>query len=124
MNIQLIRKYFKPDYTIGKLYIDGTYYCDTLELPNPIQTGTYNIEIQYSPKFKKSMPYLMNVPDQRWIMLHAGNTVADTLGCILVGRNTSIGQLTESKTTSNNLFEKISLAISNTDKVSITIIKG
>lgn len=31
MELKLIRKYFKDTYTIGKLYIDGLYFCDTLE---------------------------------------------------------------------------------------------
>lgn len=31
MKLKLERLYLKPDYTIGKLYIDGKYFCDTLE---------------------------------------------------------------------------------------------
>lgn len=31
MELTVIRKYKKDTYTIGKLYIDGTYFCDTIE---------------------------------------------------------------------------------------------
>ena len=31
MKLKLVRKYKLPTYTIGKLYINGVYFCDTLE---------------------------------------------------------------------------------------------
>ena len=31
MLIEVKRLYKKTDYTIGKMYIDGEYFCDTLE---------------------------------------------------------------------------------------------
>ena len=73
MIIEIKRLYKKEDYTIGKMYIDGVYFCDTLEdkdrgltqsmsidhikkikIPKKtaIPTGTYSITLNViSPKF-------------------------------------------------------------------------
>jgi hypothetical protein len=31
MKLKLIRKYFRETYTIGELFINDNYFCDTLE---------------------------------------------------------------------------------------------
>ena len=31
MNLKIKRLFYKEEYTIGKLYVDGIYFCDTLE---------------------------------------------------------------------------------------------
>jgi hypothetical protein len=116
MFLKLIRKYYKPDYTIGHLYIDGNFYCDTLEdcyrkLPEEkkvigntaIPFGEYRVTMSFSERFKKVMPEILNVPYFEGIRIHAGNTNEDTSGCILVGRNTVKGALTESRKYSDHL---------------------
>lgn len=87
MEILLKRIAKKNLYTIGKLYIDGVYFCDTIEdkdrglsqsmlleeikkikVPNEtaIPTGTYNVTLNViSPKFKDrawAKPYGGKVP--------------------------------------------------------------
>jgi hypothetical protein len=107
MELTLIRHFIGNDYTIGKLLIDEVNFCDTLEppvslpgsimsFPVAIPVGTYDIEWKMSPTFKIPMPYLLNVPGRSDIMIHVGNSVKDTHGCILVGRNTVKGALTNS----------------------------
>jgi len=46
MEIELIRKYFKDDYTIGRLSINRDYQCDTLE-DNEIGYG-YGSQIEFT----------------------------------------------------------------------------
>lgn len=125
MKIKLVRIAFKETYTIGKLYVDGKYVCDTIEdkdrgLDNSmtvneilrrkikgqtaIPTGHYNIEITYSPKFKRMMPLLLGVKGFSGIRIHSGNTSKDTEGCLLVGKNTQVGMVTESRNTYQRLF--------------------
>lgn len=88
--------------TIGHLSADGVHLCDTLEDPlrekpgipvekwkvagdTAIPAGTYKVEITYSPRFGCDLPLLLSVPGFEGIRIHAGNTDADTEGCILVG---------------------------------------
>lgn len=138
MNIELKRIALKDTYTIGKLYIDGAYFCDTLEdkdrgledsmpiekimfLKKPhitaIPTGTYTVILNYSNRFKRIMPLVMNVKGFAGIRIHAGNTSEDTDGCILVGENKAKGKVLNSKDTYNRLLERIKSA----DKVYLTV---
>ena len=78
-----------------------------------IPTGTYKIDMStYSPRFgKKSwaqpyggfIPRLVNVPGYLGVLIHPGNTNKDTSGCILIGKNSVKGQVTESQ----NAFHKL-----------------
>lgn len=112
MKIVIIRTEFASNYTTGKLFINGTYLCDTLEdtyrgqLHNPgdkvfaetaIPAGKYQVIINFSNKFKKQMPLVLNVPNFSGIRLHSGNTVQDTAGCILLGTETEPGVIARSK---------------------------
>lgn len=57
----------------------------------------------YSPRFKRVLPYLHDVPHFLGILIHSGNTEEDSAGCIIVGRNTVKGKVTESRKTSDAL---------------------
>jgi hypothetical protein len=107
--LKLIRTAKRPSYTIGKLYIDGEYFCDTLEDKyrnldkqtkiageTAIPYGTYEVIVNRSPKFGRDLPRLLNVPKFEGILIHRGNSVKDTAGCILVGENKIVGGLINS----------------------------
>ena len=125
MKIKLVRIAFKETYTIGKLYVDGVYECDVIEDKDrglddsmtvneilkrkikgqtAIPTGHYNIEITYSPKYKRMMPLLIGVKGFSGIRIHSGNTAKDTEGCLLVGKNKKVGMVLESRDTYQGLF--------------------
>ena len=59
--------------------------------------------MQHSPRFKRVLPYLHDVPHFLGILIHSGNTEADSAGCIIVGKNTVKGKVTESRKTSDEL---------------------
>lgn len=125
----LLRRIAKRDtYTIGRLYIDGKYFCDTLEDTDrnltsemdedyikeqkvygktAIPSGVYQVEITYSPKFRRNMPLVKDVKGFSGIRIHSGNTDEDTEGCILVGKNTKVGMVTDSRKTYNALFSRL-----------------
>ena len=130
----LVKRIFNgPDYTIGRLYIDGMYFCDTIEdavrnlpvvCPNTLKgracecegkvyartaipAGTYKVTMEHSPRFKRRLPYLHDVPHFLGILIHSGNTDADSAGCIIVGRNTVKGKVLESRATLDRLITKI-----------------
>jgi hypothetical protein len=118
MDILLKRIAKKSTYTIGKLYINGKYVCDTLEDKDrglaqsmseaeiskikvygetAIPAGKYEVIVSYSAKFKQYMPLLLNVKGFAGIRIHSGNTDKDSYGCILVGRNTVVGKVLNSR---------------------------
>ena len=116
MLLNIKRIYKGPKYTIGRLLINGVYFCDTLEDTvrdtkvygeTAIPAGMYEVDIVYSRKFKRYLPHIKNVPDFLGIMIHPGNTAKDTEGCILVGKNTEKGKVLESRDTFNALFAKL-----------------
>ena len=126
MKLLLTRTAKRPTYTIGKLYIDGEYFCDTLEdtdrglrqdMPlseikrikvaneTAIPTGTYDVIVNMSPKFGRMLPRLLNVHGFDGVLIHRGNTDKDTSGCILVGENKVVGKVINSTTYENVLVE-------------------
>lgn len=128
MRLTLIRIANRPTYCIGKLYIDGVYFSDVIEDVDrglddkmsvdeilnrkikgetAIPTGIYNVQITYSTKYKKNMPLLLNVKGYSGIRIHSGNTAKDTEGCLIVGKNTKVGMVTDSRNTYNALFKKL-----------------
>lgn len=114
----LVKRIAKKDtYTIGKMYIDGKYFCDTLEdkdrgltqttplsiikskkVPGQtaIPTGTYKVIVNKSPKFGRMLPRLLDVPGFDGILIHRGNTDKDSSGCLLVGENKVVGKVINS----------------------------
>lgn len=140
MKLTLKRIALRPTYTIGKLYIDDVYFCDTIEdtvrdlnkngkfdngekkihSKTAIPYGTYEIKWTYSPRFKKYTPQLMNVPSFEGIRVHAGNTSADTEGCLILGENKQVGKVLNSRATINKFYPIIKKACSN-EKVTIEI---
>lgn len=140
MKLKLNRIALRKTYTIGKLYIDGKYFCDTLEDTvrdtnksgkfdngekkvkgkTAIPYGTYEIKWTYSPRFKKYTPQLMNVPQFEGIRIHAGNSSTDTEGCLLLGENKKVGMVLNSRATINKFYPIIKKACSK-GKVTIEI---
>ena len=140
MKLTLKRIALRSTYTIGRLYVDGNYFCDTLEDTvrdlnkngkfdngekkvygkTAIPYGTYEIKWTYSPRFKKYTPQLMNVPSFSGIRIHAGNSSTDTEGCLLLGQNKKVGMVLNSRATINKFYPMIKEACSK-GKVTIEI---
>lgn len=141
MELLLKRIAKKDNYTIGKLYIDGKYFCDTLEDKDrgltkdmslsemqktkvygktAIPTGKYQVVITYSNRFKKYMPLLLNTPGFAGVRLHAGNSEKDTEGCVLLGVNKVVGKVIQSRIYTNKLYSILNKACKR-QKVYITI---
>ena len=143
MNLTLNRIFRGPDYTIGKLYIDGHYFCDTLEDPvrtlpascpntsegilcacpekvyarTAIPAGTYKVTMQFSPRFKRVLPLLHDVPHFLGVLIHSGNDQGDTAGCILGGHNKVKGKVLESRAVS----DKLNALLEKENEMTITI---
>lgn len=119
--------------TIGNMLIDGKFFCHTLEdkvrkLPEEakvwgktaIPAGTYKVEMYDSPRFKRRLPLLKDVPYFTGILIHRGNTVEDTVGCILVGEANG-EQVWNSTKYEQELCMHIDAALARGENITITI---
>lgn len=119
--------------TLGRLFIDGTVECYTLEdVVRPdgekvdgataIPASTYNVIIDASIRFKRDMPHVMDVPGFTGVRIHSGNTDADTEGCILLGTKIENDDfISGSKVAFDSFFKKLKTAFDAGEDVSILI---
>lgn len=140
MKITLARETATEHSTPGQFFINDVKECFTLEPPpvvdqsNPgpvcIPAGTYQIRLQYSPAFKRIMPYLQDVPNRDRIMIHWGNWVYDakkhifdTEGCIEVGTfRVTDDQIGATQNAFAHLYPKLQVADEVREDIWITII--
>lgn len=151
MRLKVERRWRKDTYTIGRLYVDGAYFCNTLEdrdrglkstdplskiksvkvySETAIPIGTYRVEMDtVSPKYRAvewyrklnggKMPRVQNVPGFDGILIHPGNNALDTMGCLLVGKNTVKGGLAQSRVTFAELYSKMLAAHKRGEEITI-----
>lgn len=141
MELKLKRIAKQPTYTIGKMYINGEYFCDTIEDVDrglkqtddlkrisdikvkgqtAIPTGEYIVTKTFSTRFKRNMYLLNNVPGFEGIRIHSGNTEKDTEGCLILGKNKAVGKVLESRDTVN-AFEKILDKVLSKEQICIVV---
>lgn len=117
LQLKVERRWPTENYTIGRLYVNGELWCNTLEdkvrdltkekkVPGKtaIPAGTYKVVLTYSNKFKRRLPLLLDVPFFTGIRIHAGNTADDSEGCILLGENKEKGKVLNSRYWVNKLI--------------------
>lgn len=146
MKLTLKRKFLGDKYTVGDLFIDRQFFSNTLEdkvrelravcpytpkgqsckckgkiyAETAIPAGTYKVTMEYSPRFKRKLPLLHNVPHFIGILMHPGNDETASAGCLIVGNNTIKGKVTESRATS----DKLNAILSKETQITIEIING
>lgn len=95
MQLVLQRDPFRVGATTGTLSVNSAPFCVTLE-PSATATfpripaGKYQVEIAFSPRFKRPMPHVMNVSGRAGILIHWGNYAENTEGCVLVGETRGV----------------------------------
>ncbi len=143
MELLLKRIALKENYTIGKLYIDGVYFCDTIEdkvrdlnkdgdlndagegkvmHKTAIPYGLYKVIVNISARFKRYLPRLLNVLGFDGILIHNGVDETSSSGCIIVGKNTIKGKVTQSREFMNLLTDKLMAAQKKGEEITIKII--
>lgn len=138
MELKVIRKWKKNEYTIGDLYVDGVWVSNTLEdkvrdlnrngkfdngeskIPGKtaIPYGRYEVTMKVrSPKYSNFakyswakkydgyLPRLLQVPHFEGVLIHPGNTAADTEACLIVGENKVVGKVINSVNTFRRLMD-------------------
>ena len=154
MKLKVERRWPKVTYTIGRLYIDGIFYCNTLEdydrglrQSDPLRDiqrrkiagetaipkGTYEVAMNVtSPKYagvawyynfcRGKMPRLKDVPGFDGILIHPGTDALSTRGCVLVGKNTKVGKLTDSRACFMEVYKLMKEAADHGEKITIEIV--
>ena len=85
MYIRLIRNEAKGNAITGRLVIDGRWFCNTLErVTYEIPALCYSLKVTKSPRFKRLLPIVQNVPQRSGIRFHRGTKPEHSTGCILV----------------------------------------
>ena len=106
MEVIIHRKWREKGFTISRMYVDGKFFCHILEDEDrglmqgmsvgeimniklagctAIPVGHYKIMRQWSPRFKKVLPSILNAKGFSGVRMHAGNKAKDTDGCPLFG---------------------------------------
>lgn len=118
MKLSLIRKSRSEDFTLGELFIDGQFFCYTVEDKvrplgekvfgkTAIPAGSYKVIINMSNHFKKEMPLLLSVPGFEGVRIHSGNTAEDSEGCIIIGMVKTENGVGMSRVAFTKLMDKI-----------------
>ena len=119
VTIRLVRKWETTISTIGEFTIDDQDLTGfILEEKGPdttvsgqeqrVPTGTYNLEWHSGTKFAKALKlYNSEVSKDRAILIHGGNTAADTEGCLLPGTTRSVDFVGSSQAKLKKIFEVV-----------------
>lgn len=143
MEIMVNRRTKTDNSTISDLSTDNGYKCVVLEDKDrglidamtveqitekkilgktAIPSGKYEIIVNFSNRFQRLMPLLLNVKGFQGIRVHSGNVATDTEGCLIVGKNEANipDEILNSREVFNELFPLIQQGV-NSGKVFITI---
>lgn len=100
MLIEVKREYYFEDTTLGRMFIDGSFFAYTLEdtvregqkVPSrtAIGEGVYKARVTYSNRFKRSLVLLEGVENFKGVRVHGGNDHTNTEGCILIGQGQDV----------------------------------
>jgi hypothetical protein len=141
IKLKLVRDTFTDNTTIGKLYVNGEYFCETLEdkdrglhqdLPTEENTrlkvygetcipyGKYKVIVTPSVRLKRTLPLLVNVEGFQGIRIHKGNSKKDTLGCIILGTTRGVDAVYQSTIQE----ERIVKLLKDEKEIEIEIVKA
>lgn len=135
MNLTLIRDVFTEVSTTGKLFIENDEECFILEDQDrkleaggtkiygrtAIPRGRYKIVLDWSPKYGRDMPHLLDVPQYEGIRIHTGNRAEDSEGCLIPGQDRVENYVRNSKLAFDALLQKMNIAWARGEEVWITI---
>ena len=126
MEVKVERFIFSKETSLGRVYINDELFCFSLEpydagitkdipvedikaLKNKfgkiaIPLGTYSMQYEWSNRYNKKMPKIMNIPGFDGVLWHPGNTVKDTRACLLPGKFWNNHQVSDSVATFNKFI--------------------
>lgn len=129
MKLLLKRETFSDTSTIGRLFIDGVFFCYVLEDKDrglndsmslitikakkifgvtAIPQGTYKLILSMSNRFKRLLPEILNVKGYEGVRIHRGNYAGNSLGCLIVGAKKGVDAVFDSTSTEIALVRLLS----------------
>ena len=141
MRMRIERIQLDPEVTIGDWFCDGEhvgYSCEDAVREQPgvpvaewkvhgrtaIPYGSYQVEVTMSPRFKRLLPLLRDVPGFAGIRIHPGNDALDTEGCLLPGLARNPKGVGQSRLAFDDIFIRITRALAAGEEVWIDIVKA
>lgn len=133
MTLELLLKRKLPDAVcmLGELFINLVHECFTLErLPGnygamcAIKPGRYRVTMRHSAHFNKILPHIEDVDGRTEIMMHAGNVVSNSEGCVLVGAQLSKDAILQSAAESDALNAKLQAATNAGIEIWVTVVEA
>lgn len=132
MNLVVKRLRFSSISTIGEMYADGEFLAYTLEDTvrkdgikihgsTAIPCGRYKCAVDYSDKFKGLMVRVLDVKGFDGILIHRGNTSAETIGCLLVGSTPGVDTILDSILAYAKFCRKIGQALAKKEDINLEI---
>jgi hypothetical protein len=137
VKLRVIREPSQGRATLGSLYVDDVWFSWTLEdeireqpgVPveqwkvrgeTAIPAGTYQVMLEWSPKFKRMLPELKGVPGYTETKFHAGNKHQDTDGCPLIGFARANATIQQSRAAEGELVRLVDEALRRGEQVTAT----
>lgn len=142
MRLELRRRWFTRETTIGDLFVDGVWICYALEDRDrglersmllttiermkihgktAIPTGRYRVELTPSARFKRVLPLLIDVPGFAGVRIHEGNDAGDTEGCPLVGLERGPDSIGQSSAAMRTLLPLLEQAVIRKEPITIEV---
>lgn len=142
MDIVVKRFLLDKKFTVANLYIDKKFCCNTIEdrdrnlnylmsvddilskkvySETAIPTGIYKVIIDYSNKYKRNMPHILNVKGFDAIRIHSGNFATDSCGCLLCGEFNGKDAVVNSREITKGLQNLIQKAIDEKEEVTLIL---
>ena len=136
MKLKLTRDVFTDLSTTGKLTVDDEYFSFTLEDTDRkmeaggekvygktcVPRGAYDVVLNFSNRYQKVMPQVMDVPGFEGIRIHAGNFHGDTNGCVLLGSTRSTDFVGNSMVTFDRLMGILEDAYDRQEPITLEIV--
>lgn len=133
--IQVSRKIFTDKSTIGDIFFDGEFISNSLEdtirnvkiaKETAVPAGEYKVELRWSSKFSRTMPFLVAVPYFDGVMFHWGNHDGNSEGCILTGHHDDKqpNWISSSRKAFQDLYDRIESEIKSGEEVKASIYGG
>lgn len=127
MVVTLQRTQQTAQVTLGELLVNGAHEAWTVEpgnggLHQDIPAGRYALTVNFSQRFGRMLPLVLNVPGRLGIRIHPGNSDSDTEGCLLLGTKKQGLTVLHSREAVESFQGQLAHALASSRTVWITVI--